>query len=190
MWGHIFDGDSAPPHTALVIYELRSLISLGDRAYAPAIELILNDAIVRMRDNLPMLIYVDEAKHMLSDPVSRAWLHDAIRSFRKRNTGIIMATQALADIVDSPDCDLLLESCPGKVFLPNPEARGEFVRSLYLRLGLSEREVDIIANAVPRQQYYFHSAYGRRLFSLQLGPIARRYIANTSRISEDARHAQ
>ena len=95
-----------------------------------------------------------------------------------------MATQALSVVAKSPDAELLLESTPLKVFLSNPEARGEFVRSIYLKLGLSEREVDIIANAEPRQQYYFHSAYGRRLFSLQLGPIARRYIANTSYIKE------
>jgi type IV secretion system protein TrbE len=181
-WGHIFNGSTPPPNDNLLIYELRTLISLGDRAYAPAIELILNEALIKTRDNLPLLIYVDEAKHMLTDPVSRKWLHDGIRQLGKKNAGIIMATQALADIVNSPDAELLLESCPLKIFLPNPEARGEFVRNIYLKLGLSEHEIDIITNATPKQQYYFHSAYGRRLFSLNLGPIAQRYIANTSRI--------
>lgn len=184
MWGHIFDGSEPPPNTNLLIYELGSLISLGDRAYAPAIELILNEALIRTRDNLPLLIYVDEAKHLLTDQVSRAWLQDGIRTLRKRNAGIIMASQALSDIVNSPDAELLLESAPLKIFLPNPEARGEFVRNIYLKLGLREREIDIVANAEPRQQYYFHSASGRRLFSLQLGPVARKYIANTSRIGE------
>jgi len=183
-WGHIYDGNAAAPNANLLIYELGSLISFGERACGPAIELILNDAIVRLRDNLPLLIYVDEAKYMLNDPVTRPWLHDGIRQLRKRNAGIIMATQALSDVANSPDAELLLESAPLKVFLPNPEARGEFVRGIYLKLGLSEREVDIIANAEPRQQYYFHSAYGRRLFSLELGPIARCYIANTSYIKE------
>ena len=186
MWGHIFDGAADFPNRDLTVYELRSLLTFGPRAYAPAIELILNDAKTKMRDNRPTLIYVDEAKHMLSDAVSRDWLHDGIRFFRKFNAGIIMATQSLEDIANSPDRDLLLESCPGKIFLPNPEARGDFSRSLYLKFGLSEREVDIIANATPQRQYYYHSAKGRRLFTLELGPIALRYIANTSRIADDA----
>jgi type IV secretion system protein TrbE len=185
IWGHIFDGDDTFPDRKLTVYELRTLITYGQRAYAPAIELILNDALLKIRDNRPFFIFVDEARYMLSDEVSRRWLHDGIRTFRKFNAGIIMATQSLEDVAKSDDRDLLLESCPGKIFLPNPDARGEFSRELYLKLNLSAREVDIIANAAPQRQYYYHSSDGCRLFTLELGPIALRYIANTSRIGAD-----
>ncbi len=74
---------------------------------------------------------------MLSDEVSRDWLYDAIRTFRKRNAGITLATQSLTEIAHSPYRDLLLESCPGKIFLPNPEAKGAYVREAYLKLGLA-----------------------------------------------------
>jgi type IV secretion system protein TrbE len=182
MWGHIFDGNSTFPNPALVIYELRSLIDQGPLAFAPAIELILNDALLRIRDNRPMLIFVDEASYMLRDAVSQVWLHDGIRTLRKHNCGIILATQAVEDVAKSPDRDLLLESCPGKIFLANPEVRGEFSRDIYRKLGLSDELIDIVADLIPQREYLYHSTYGDRKFSLELGPIALKYIANTSRI--------
>jgi type IV secretion system protein VirB4 len=91
---------------------------------------------------------------------------------RKRNAGIVMATQSITEIAASPYCNLLLESCPAKIFLPNPEARGEHVRDSYLKLGLTRRQIEIIARATPRSQYYYTSPLGSRLFNLDLGPIA------------------
>jgi len=182
-WGHIFDGEpedfpARAAGGAVSVYEMRSLVALGDRAAAPATELILHGCESRMGE-APAFIYVDEAWRMLSDEVSRDWLYDSIRTFRKRNAGITLATQSLTEIANSPYRDLLLESCPGKIFLPNPEAKGAYVREAYLKLGLSEREINIIGNAVPRREYYFHSALGRRLFRLNLGPIALALCAAT-----------
>jgi type IV secretion system protein TrbE len=189
-WGHIFDGAAiAPPLDggAVIVYEMRGLVALGERAAAPATELILHGAEMAMGVH-PTFIYVDEAWRMLSDEVSSDWLFDAIRTFRKRNAGIILATQSLTEIANSSYRDLLLESCPGKIFLPNPEASGAYVREAYLKLGLSEREIEIIAKAAPHRQYFFHSAAGRRLFTLNLGPIALRLCAATgSRDVEQAR---
>ncbi len=164
-WGHIFDGEAVTPEAngggAVTVYEMRGLVALGERAAAPATELILHGIEAGM-GTAPTFIYVDEAWRMLSDEVSADWLYDAIRTFRKRNAGITLATQSLTEIANSPYRDLLLESCPGKIFLPNPEAKGEYVRNAYLRLGLSEREIEIIGEAQPRRQYYFHSSQGRR----------------------------
>ena len=137
-WGHIFDGEAISPPPgggAVTVYEMRGLVALGERAAAPATELILHGAEMAMGTH-PTFIYVDEAWRMLSDEVSADWLFDAIRTFRKRNAGITLATQSLTEIANSPYRDLLLESCPGKIFLPNPEAKGEYVREAYLKLGL------------------------------------------------------
>jgi type IV secretory pathway VirB4 component len=115
---------------------------------------------------------VDEAWRLLNDPVSADWFYAALRTLRKRNAGIVMATQSVTEIAASPYCNLLLESCPAKIFLPNPEARGEHVRDSYQKLGLTRRQIEIIARAAPRSQYYYTSPLGSRLFNLDLGPIA------------------
>jgi type IV secretion system protein VirB4 len=181
-WGHIFDGEAVlrglDRGAAVTVYEMRGLLALGERAAAPATELILHGVESGM-GTAPTFIYVDEAWRMLSDTVSADWLYDAIRTFRKRNAGITLATQSLTEIANSSYRDLLLESCPGKIFLPNPEAKGEYVREAYLKLGLSENEIAIIASAQPRRQYYFDSSQGRRLFTLDLGPIALALCAAT-----------
>jgi type IV secretion system protein VirB4 len=138
-WGRIFDGEALLPHRngggAVTVYEMRGLMALGERAAAPATELILHGVESGM-GIAPTFIYVDEAWRMLSDMVSADWLYDAIRTFRKRNAGITLATQSLTEIAISSYRDLLLESCPGKIFLPNPEAKGEYIRAAYLKLGL------------------------------------------------------
>lgn len=127
----------------------------------------------------PTFVYVDEAWRMLSDQVSANWLFEAIRTFRKRNAGIVLATHSLTEIANSAYRDLLLESCPGKIFLPNPEACGAYVRQAYLALGLAESDIEIVAQPALRREYYFHSSGGRRLFNLNLGPLALRLCAFT-----------
>ena len=179
-WGGLFDG--APSHDDdekfLSVYEMRGLMALGERACAPATELVLH-AIESRLFGAPTFIFCDEAWRTLNDPVSGDWLYEAIRTFRKRNAGIILATQSLTEIAASAYCNLLLESCPIKVFLPNPDARGEHVRNAYLKLGLSLREIEIIAHARPRSHYYFTSPLGKRLFSCDLGPVALALCAAT-----------
>ena len=179
-WGHIFDGEAGNSgECAVRVYETRGLMALGERAAAPALEWLLHE-IERECTGAPMLIFIDEAWRLLNDPVSAEWFYGALRTLRKRNAGIVMATQSLTEIASSPYCNLLLESCPAKIFLPNPEAKGEHVRDSYLKLGLTGRQIEIIARATPRSQYYYTSPLGSRLFNLDLGPIALALCGSTS----------
>jgi type IV secretion system protein VirB4 len=179
-WGQIFDGQPGKSGDCVVcVYETRGLMALGERAAAPALEWLLHE-IERECTGEPMLIFIDEAWRLLNDPVSADWFYGALRTLRKRNAGIVMATQSLTEITSSPYCNLLLESCPAKIFLPNPEARGEHMRDSYLKLGLTRRQIEIVARATPRSQYYYTSPLGSRLFNLDLGRVALALCASTS----------
>ena len=108
-WGHIFDGEAVLPDRsgrAVTVYEMRGLMALGERAAAPATELILHGVESGM-GMAPTFIYVDEAWRMLSDTVSADWLYDAIRTFRKRNAGITLATPALRRLLRSARSGIL-----------------------------------------------------------------------------------
>jgi type IV secretory pathway VirB4 component len=178
-WAHIFDGEpTGAANNRVTVYELRSLIGLGKRASAPATELLLHSIIAGL-DGTPTWIFADEFWSLLGDEVSAEWLFDAIRTLRKKNAGLVGCTQSLTEIVNSPYRDLLLESCPGKILLPNPEARGDYVRDAYFKLGLSSHEIDLLANATPRKHYYFRSPIGSRLFTLALGDIGSAICAST-----------
>ena len=109
-----------------------------------------------------MLIFIDEAWRLLNDdPVSADWLYGALRTLRKRNVGITTATHRLTEIASPPYSNLLQQSSPAKIFLPNPEAKGEHVRDSYLELGLTGPQIEVIARATPRSQCYYISLGSR-----------------------------
>jgi type IV secretion system protein VirB4 len=178
-WGHVFDGTPAVISQApLTVYEMRGLNALGDRCIAPATELILRGIEVGL-GQAPTFIYADEIWKLLSDDVSREWFREAIRTFRRGNAGFIGMTQSLTEVADSDFCALLLESFPAKVFFPNHEAKGAYVRRLYQNLGIPERVIDIIASATPKKELVYVSDAGVRKASLDLGPIAKALCAST-----------
>jgi type IV secretion system protein TrbE len=180
-WKHVFDGEPTAASKARVsIYEIRGLWNLGPRAAAPAPELILTTIISGLDGTTPTWIFADEFWALLGDPVSAEWLFDALRTLRKRNCGLIGSTQSLTEIVNSPYRDLLLESSPAKVLLPNHELRqSSYVRDTYGKLGLNDHEMDMLGNATPHRQYFFRSPIGSRLFTLELGDIGRAICAST-----------
>jgi type IV secretory pathway VirB4 component len=87
----------------------------------------------------------------------------------------------LSEIANSPYRDVILESCPTKLYLPNAEARNPQTRELYRKFGLSDRQIDIIAEAAPKRDYCYHSSLGRRLFQFALGPAALAFIGAGSK---------
>ena len=103
----------------------------------------------------------------------REWL----KVLRKKNVSVIFATQSLADIANSPIAPAIIESCLSRIFLPNNRAMEPQQREAYDRFGLNKRQVQIIASATPKRDYYFQSHGGNRLFDLQLGPVALAFCA-------------
>ena len=51
-----------------------------------------------------------------------AKIEEWLRTLRKKNAAVVLATQSLSEIANSPHRDVILESCPTKLYLPNPEA--------------------------------------------------------------------
>ncbi len=99
---------------------------------------------------------------------------------------MIFATQSLADIAASEIAPALIESCRSRIFLPNPQARAAQIRSLYDAFGLNARQVEIIATATPKRDYYFQSQAGNRLVDLSLGEIALAFCSASSATDQGA----
>jgi len=179
QWSHVFDGEPVDDRAAtLTTIEMRELDTLGPRAAAPATELIIHGVEVGLGDT-PTVVFADESWRLLSDDISRRWLNQALRTFRKFNASLIMATQSLTEIAHSEVRSLILESCPVKIFLPNSAARGEHVAALYRALGLSERSIEVISDATPQRDYFYSTPLGERLARLDLGGVARALVAST-----------
>ncbi|UUL82400.1 conjugal transfer protein TrbE [Sphingomonas qomolangmaensis] len=119
----------------------------------------------------PTLLILDEAWIFLDHPLFAARIREWLKTLRKKNVAVLFATQSLADIADSSIAPAIIESCPQRILLPNDRAIEPQSRSAYVRFGLNDRQIELVAHATPKRHYYLQSARGNRLFELGLGPI-------------------
>ncbi|WP_375739430.1 conjugal transfer protein TrbE [Pseudomonas boanensis] len=131
-------------------------------------------------DGAPTLLVLDEAWLFLDDPLFAARIRQWLKTLRKKNVSVIFATQSLADIKDSSIAAAIIESCASRIFLPNPQASEPQIRGIYQGFGLNDRQIEIIAQATPKRDYYYQSRLGNRLFDLDLGPVALAFAASAS----------
>jgi type IV secretion/conjugal transfer VirB4 family ATPase len=174
--GHLLDaqedGLSLSDFTA---FEIEDLMNLGEKFALPVL-LYLFRRIERRLVGQPAAIILDEAWLMLGHPACRAKIREWLKVLRKANCLVLMATQSLSDAANSGILDVIVESTASKIFLPNVYARDEETAALYRRMGLNARQIEILATAVPKRQYYYVSEKGRRLYELALGPFALAFV--------------
>ncbi|HET8764440.1 MAG TPA: conjugal transfer protein TrbE, partial [Rhodanobacter sp.] len=127
-------------------------------------------------DGAPTLLILDESWLFLDDPVFAARIRQWLKTLRKKNVSVIFATQSLADIKDSSIAPAIIERCASRIFLPNPQATEPQIRTIYEGFGLNGRQIEIVATAEPKRDYYYQSRLGNRLFDLDLGPIALAFV--------------
>jgi type IV secretory pathway VirB4 component len=163
-----------------ITFELETLMGMGSKVIIPVLTYLFHRIEQRL-DGRPTLLVIDEAWLVLANETFGAKLEEWLRTFRKKNAAVILATQSLSEIANSPYRDVILESCPTKLYLPNPEARSPQTRGLYRKFGLSDRQIDIIAGAAPKRDYYYVSPLGRRLFQFAIGPAALAFIGAGSK---------
>ena len=99
---------------------------------------------------------------------------------------MIFATQSLADIDGSAIAPAIVESCPTRIYLANERALEPQIAAIYARFGLNARQIEIVANATPKRDYYCQSRRGNRLFELGLGEIALAFTAASSKTDQAA----
>lgn len=131
-------------------------------------------------DGVPTLLILDEAWLFLDDPVFAARIRQWLKTLRKKNVSVIFATQSLADIQDSTIAPAIVESCASRIFLPNPQATEPQIRVIYEGFGLNSRQIEIVASAQPKRDYYYQSRLGNRVFDLGLGPVVLAFAGASS----------
>lgn len=181
--GHLLDAE----HDGLslsdfTVFEIEELMNLGEKYALPTL-LYLFRRIERALKGQPAIIILDEAWLMLGHPAFRAKIREWLKVLRKANCLVLMATQSLSDAANSGILDVIVESTASKIFLPNVYARDEDTAALYRRMGLNARQIEILATALPKRQYYYVSESGRRLYDLALGPLALAFVGATDKES-------
>lgn len=156
---------------AFQTFEIEGLMNMGERILVPVL-LYLFRRIEKRLTGAPSLIILDEAWLMLGHLVFREKIREWLKVLRKANCAVVLATQSISDAERSGIIDVLKESCPTKICLPNGAAGESGTREFYERLGFNERQIEIVAGALPKREYYVASPSGRRLFDMALGPVA------------------
>ena len=157
---------------------------LTGSAAAPAVLSYLFHRIEGRLDGSPTLIIIDEGWLVLDSPAFAQQLREWLKTLRKKNASVVFATQSLADIETSAIAPAIIESCPTRIFLPNERAIEPQISAIYQRFGLNDRQIEILARATPKRDYYCQSRRGNRLFELGLGEVALAFLAASSKTDQ------
>jgi len=95
------------------------------------------------------ILVLDEAWRFLRHPAIRAYVVEALKTWRKKNAAVVLATQSVDDLTQSELLSVVSESCPTKLFLANPHMNREQYQQLF---HLNYTEVQRITELTPKRQ--------------------------------------
>jgi type IV secretion system protein TrbE len=168
-FGKIFDGDHEDVEsTSWLMIEMAQLMAMGDAVIVPALAYLFHRIEAGFTGELTLLI-LDEAWLFLQHAVFQSRLKDWLKTLRKKNVYVVFATQEVADAVNSPIMPTILTACQTRIVLPDPQA-GVLYEG-YKKLNLSDAEIELIEQLEKKRHYFYVSPKGRRVFSLDHGPI-------------------
>lgn len=163
------------------VFETDGLIGTS---VAPAVLAYLFHRIEDRFDGRPTLLIIDEGWLALDDADFAGKVREWLKTLRKKNASVVFATQSLADIDGSKIAPAIIESCPTRILLPNDRAIEPQIMAIYRRFGLNDRQIEILARATPKRDYYCQSRRGNRVFELGLGEIALAFAAASSKADQ------
>ena len=183
-YGRLLDAEHEYLGSASVqAFETEGLIGTGA---APAVLAYLFHRIDDRLDGSPTLIIIDEGWLALDDDGFAGQLREWLKTLRKKNASVIFATQSLSDIDGSAIAPAIIESCQTRLLLPNERAIEPQITAIYRRFGLNDRQIEIIARAMPKRDYYCQSRRGNRLFELGLSDVALALCAASAKTDQTA----
>lgn len=172
-YGKILDSTSENLKSArFVCYEVGELLNRSEKLALVVLSLLFHRVEQQARGQ-PMLLILDEAWVMFKHQVFSEKIREWLKTFRKLNVAVVMATQSVQEVADSSLSTDILESCFTRVYGADPDARTSSIQEQYLSMGLESREVDVISLLNPKRQYYVQQrTEGSRIVDFQLTPKA------------------
>jgi type IV secretion system protein VirB4 len=171
-YGEIFDADTDTMRDgAWITIEMNALMTMSPEVVIPGLFYLFHRVEQRF-DGRPTLLILDEAWLFLKHPVFMGQLQNWLKTLRKKHVSVVFATQEIADAAESPIMATILSACHTKLYLPDEEALTPAMTDSYRKFGLSDTEIMLLATAQKKRDYYYRSVKGRRLFTLNMGPVA------------------
>ncbi len=154
------------------------------RAYPTLLEpllfYILHRVTARVQDSAEAatlkLCVLDEAWRFIQHPTLRAYIHEGLKTWRKRNAAMILATQTVEDFASAELLRTIVESCPTKLLLANPALDRRQYAELFQ---LNETELDLLTGLMPRQQILLKRPGLTKVLNLTVDPKSYWLYTNT-----------
>ncbi len=179
--GHLLDAETdSLSLSSFMGFEIETLMEMGDVNIIPVLSYLFH----RIEKNLtgqPAYLFLDECWLMLDHPVFRRKIREWLKTLRKKNCALVLATQSISDAEKSGILDVIAESCPTKIYLANVEAKNAKQTAFYEIMGLNYRQINIISQMKPKRDYYITQPEGRRKVQLALGRKTLSFIGVSDR---------
>lgn len=126
------------------------------------------------------LFLLDEAWRFFRNPTVKAYVTEALKTWRKRNAAMLLATQSSSDLEQNDMLQTVAESCGTMIFLANPRMDREHYKSIFR---LNEVEVDLIAGLQPKREMLIKRPDCSKVVRLELPTAAAADAASKHRSS-------
>ena len=153
------------------------------RAYPALIEPLLFYVLHRVRTRIDepgeaglKLCVMDEAWRFIQHATLRTYVEEALKTWRKRNAAMLLATQSVDDFASADLLRTVVESCPTKLLLANPALD----RAKYAELfQLNTVELDLLTELAPRRQLLLKRPELAKVLTLNVDPRSYWLYTNT-----------
>lgn len=165
----LLDGkDTMSFDNALNVFECGSLMDSKSPMLYPVLETIfdyINREVVKAK---AAAIIIDEAWMMLSHSQFAKVLLNWLKTLRKHNVVVVMATQSIHDFAKSNLLEDILDCVKTRIYLPNIDAKTENLKAFYQKLNVNDKQLDEIYEGTPKQDLFIHKSQKFMPFNLVL----------------------
>lgn len=160
------------------VFEMNQILN-NKKALVPLLMYLFHKIEIQLNGD-PTLLVLDECWAFFDNPVFADKIREWLKVLRRKNTSVVFATQELGDILNSPLFTAVNDACKTKIFLANPNAKTETYIETYKKFALNEEEINLIANATEKKDYFIKTSTGfARKFSLALGKNTLKLVASS-----------
>jgi type IV secretion system protein TrbE len=151
------------------------------RAYPDLLEPLLFYVLHRVNASIAdsaglKLCVMDEAWRFIQHPTLRSYVEEALKTWRKRNAAMLLATQSIDDFASADLLRTVVEGCPTKMLLANPAMDRAQYRDLFQ---LNATELDLLADLMPRGQVLLKRPDLAKVLTLNADPRSYWLYTNT-----------
>lgn len=122
------------------------------------------------------LCVMDEAWRFIQHPMLRGYVQEALKTWRKRNAAMVLATQTVDDFASTDMLRTVIESCPTKLLMANPALDRRQYAELFQ---MNEQELDLLAHLMPRNQLLLKRPSLTKVLTLAVDPKSYWIYTNT-----------